>query len=700
MRVLASPSDQRAGSEMVGQQTSRPAGGLAPATVRRLLGVVDTLSIPSCVPWVVCALFIGTASVAAGWWTVLPATLAGDELFNAARVAGLTLRALIGWPQSPDAPPSPLLVTVGIGIDVGGIALLLAGAALRFARAFIEARLARRASDVRLVVVGDEAAMVVAAEPTTFTNLLLSEAAPAPSQPRELSARLDPEFMTATLPRVAPRTRELLALGTDPTANLELVRRALTLRHEAVPAQQLERLWIRIDPRELRTSIGREEFRGFADAAQEARLISLPEARCRRLLHEQPPNKVRMAGGSRRPAIVVIGLGETGLELLGRLCAQAQSAAYDPLFIVLIDTEAPAIRRELLELWPALQLVAEITALALEPRLPQSAVALFRHLHAEDLVPACLYIALEDAALCAAWEREIALAVRLGGRESPLVLSVALTEESDRSLFAEEEEVELLQRELHTDYLRRSGDATSQPSAVDWCHLPFDYREDNRSVADHFWTKALDLDLRIVPASGADAVSIEPSMIDVLAAAEHRRWVASRAIAGWRFGQTQSESERTHPSMVGWTDLTEADREKDRAVIRQMPMVMSAAGLALQPLHSLSIPRGAVSESEADALVAEAQHRAGDMGNQALHLMVPIEDTRGFRLAQRLVESSRIAVSLLLAQPLIGLAAAAGLPSQSAAQLARAARTIWIVRPDALAETLARWPAFTAGAPR
>jgi hypothetical protein len=80
--------------------------------------------------------------------------------------------------------------------------------------------------------------------------------------------------------------------------------------------------------------------------------------------------------------------------------------------------------------------------------------------------------------------------------------------------------------------------------------------------------------------------------------------------------------------------------------------------------------------------------------------MVPIEDTRGFRLAQRLVESSRIAVSLLLAQPLIGLAAAAGLPSQSAAQLARAARTIWIVRPDALAETLARWPAFTAGAPR
>jgi RyR domain len=680
--------------------TPRSGGGLPPAAVRRLLGAVNALSIPSCLPLVVFALLVGTASVAVGWWTVLPATLAGDELFNTARVTGLTVRALIGWPQPPDAPPMPWLVTAGIGIDVAGLALLLIGALIRFARSFIEERLARHAGDVRLVVLGDEAALVVAAEPTTCTNVLLNEDAPGRSELRGLRVRLDPEFLAATLPRVVPHMRELLALGIDPTANLELVRRALTLRHEVVPERQLERLWIRIDPRELRTSIGREEFPEFAAAAQEARLISLPEARCRRLLHEQPPNKVRMAGEHDRAAIVIIGLGDTGLELLGRLCAQAQSPTYDPLVIVLIDTEAPAIRRELLELWPGLALVAEIIALALEPRLPQSAAALFHHVHAQDLVPSCLYIALEDVALCAAWEREIGLAVRVAGRESPLVLSVAGTEESDRSLFAEEEEVELLQRELHTDYLRRFSGAMTKPSAVDWCRLPFDYREDNRSLADHFWTKALDLDLRIVPASGSDTVSIDQPMIDTLAAAEHRRWVASRAIAGWRFGETQSEFERTHPSMVAWVDLTEAERDKDRAVIRELPTVLRAAGLALQPLHSLSLPRGGLNESEADALVADAEHRARDAGNKVPHLMVPVEDARGFRLAQRLVESSRIAVSLVMAQPLIGLAAVAGLPSQSAAQLARAARTIWIVPPGALGETLARWPALAVGAPR
>ena len=174
--------------------------------------------------------------------------------------------------------------------------------------------------------------------------------------------------------------RGLLALGIDSNANIELVRQTLNLRRKSLPAPELDRLCIRIDPRELRTSLGREEFPEFAEAARETRLISLPEARCQRLLQDQPPNKVASRTVTARAAIVIIGLGETGLELLGRLCAQAQSPTYDPLVMVLIDTEAPAITRELLrDLWPGLALVVgESIALALEPRLPQSAIALVR----------------------------------------------------------------------------------------------------------------------------------------------------------------------------------------------------------------------------------------------------------------------------------------------------------------------------------
>jgi RyR domain len=680
--------------------TPQPVGGFKPATIRGLHVAISTLSIPSCVPIAICGLLAGTLCVAAAWWNALPATLPGDELFNAERAIGLTFRALIDWSQPADAPPMPRLALWGIGIDLSALAVLFAGAALRLFRPSIDAQLARHASDVRMVVLGDEAATVVAAEPTQYTNIFLSSGMPGSSTLRGLRARLDPDFLAASLPRIAPRVRELLALGIDSSANIELVRRTLNLRRESLPAPELERLWIRVDPRELRTSLGREEFPRFADTAQETRLISLPEARCRRLLQDQPPNKVRVAHAECRAAIVIIGLGETGLELLGRLCAQAQSPTFDPLVIVLIDTEAPAITRELLELWPGLPLVVELIPLALEPHLPLSAIALLRHLHTENLIPTCLYIAMEDPALCSAWEREIGLAVRLAARESPLVLSVAQLEDTDRSLLAEEEEGELVQRALHEDYMRRLSGAAAKagkPSAVEWCRLPFDYREDNRSLADHFSVKALDLDLLIAPAHRSEVVSIDATMIEALAAAEHRRWIASRTIAGWRFGETQSESERTHPSMVAWENLTEAEREKDRDFIRHMPTVARAAGLSLEPLHSMSLPRGGLDDSKAEALIAEAQRQAS--GKRVPHLIVPIEDARGFKLAQRLMELSPIVVSLVMAQPLIGLAIAAGQTPQGALQLARSARTIWIVPPEAFEEVLARWPSLTRAGP-
>jgi hypothetical protein len=217
--------------------TPQPVGGFKPATIRGLHVAISTLSIPSCVPIAICGLLAGTLCVAAAWWNALPATLPGDELFNAERAIGLTFRALIDWSQPADAPPMPRLALWGIGIDLSALAVLFAGAALRLFRPSIDAQLARHASDVRMVVLGDEAATVVAAEPTQYTNIFLSSGMPGSSTLRGLRARLDPDFLAASLPRIAPRVRELLALGIDSSANIELVRRTLNLRRESLPAR-------------------------------------------------------------------------------------------------------------------------------------------------------------------------------------------------------------------------------------------------------------------------------------------------------------------------------------------------------------------------------------------------------------------------------------------------------------------------------
>jgi RyR domain len=384
---------------------------------------------------------------------------------------------------------------------------------------------------------------------------------------------------------------------------------------------------------------------------------------------------------------------------VARLFSQAQSPSYDPLIIVLVDTEAPAVARELLDLWPAQTLAAEFIPLAFEPHLPQSATSLFRELHKEGLVPTCVYIALEDASLAAAWDREIGLAIRLFGQDSPLVLSVDQAIENDRSLLAEDETLELLQRQLHTDYLERWRDAGWQPSAatVAWSHVPFDLQEDNRSVADHLWTKARDLDLRITAGNDAHEVRLAESEIEALAEAEHRRWIASRTVGGWRFGAARSESERTHPSMIPWAQLTDSERAKDRDVIRQIPRVLRAAGLVVQPLFGVSVARSGISEASTAALVAEAQSAMGATAGAVPHLILAVEDASGFRLAKRLTEVSDVAVSLVLAQPMAGLAIAAGFTGQTAAQVARAAQSVWITRPDAIDEVLGRWPTLAGG---
>jgi len=193
-------------------------------------------------------------------------------------------------------------------------------------------------------------------------------------------------------------------------------------------------------------------------------------------------------------------------------------------------------------------------------------------------------------------------------------------------------------------------------------------------------------------------LNLTAAQVERLASAEHRRWLASRAVAGWRFGATRSDAERLHPSMVSWPELSEADRDTDRDVIRQMPRVLHAAGLCLRPLYGVSVPRIRVSEQNANALVAEAREFAAAAGATP-HLILALEDAGGFRLAKRLTEISGIAVSFVLGQPMVGLAIAAGLPVQTASQVANAAQTLWITRPDALDAVLEGWPMLAGETP-
>jgi hypothetical protein len=678
-----------------------PLPGLAAPRMRWILRACVRLAYPGCLPLAAATLAVGLVAIAAGWWAALPARLPGDEVYGLERVFELTSHTLLGLPQAPDSPPRPALAALGICLAVAGVSLLALGGALWALRRPVQAWLMRWARAVRLVRVDDEAGRSILAAPSAATTVRVVPAAELAWSSRHLMVGLDAAFLARTLPRCAPRVHDLLALDPESAVNLQLVRRVIECR-STVASAPLERLRLRVDPPLLRAAIGKEAE--FAAAATDSRLVSLPETRCRQLLRAQPPNKVRLVGVERRAALAIIGMGDIGLEFFPRLCAQAQSSRSERPVIVLVDTGAGSIARQILQAWPALALSVELHSVTLEAHLPQSAGRLLSHLRDRGFMPTCIFLALEERALAEAWDRELGLAVRTLGEGSPLVFTVIHPRDApaEASLLAEDEALDVLPRRLHELWLRDAAarHAAPGPASVPWPRLSFEYQEDNRSAADHYWAKACDLNLRIVPGSAGTAPLPAAPDLEKLAAAEHRRWCADRALFGWRVGPERAETRHLHPALVPWSALGDEEREREREELRNMPAELAAGGFGLQPLADLALPHGAAERLNAPAILAAAEHAAARVAPVSIpHLIIAVEDAADFLLAEQLASRTDVAVSLVLAQPLAGFALAAGRPAAAAAALGEAAWTVWLTRPEATAAVLGAWATLSLHSP-
>jgi predicted component of type VI protein secretion system len=103
------------------------------------------------------------------------------------------------------------------------------------------------------------------------------------------------------------------------------------------------------------------------------------------------------------------------------------------------------------------------------------------------------------------------------------------------------------------------------------------------------------------------------------------------------------------------------------------------------------LPRSDISEYDAEQLVAEARERA--KGQEGLaHLVIAVENAASLKLALRLSNSPAVAISIVAAQPIRGLALAAGLSVADAVHLESRAHACWICSAGSLEQTLNRWP--------
>lgn len=137
------------------------------------------------------------------------------------------------------------------------------------------------------------------------------------------------------------------------------------------------------------------------------------------------------------------------------------------------------------------------------------------------------------------------------------------------------EAIERIARAIHERYRRKHN-----PSVEPWESLPDSLRHSNRSQAASIPDKAASIGCRIGPLNGPP-VSFSPAELDLLARAEHERWVRERREAGWTPAPVKDVARKQSPYLVGWEELGEEVRELDRDAVQGIAEVLGAAGLGL-----------------------------------------------------------------------------------------------------------------------
>ena len=310
-----------------------------------------------------------------------------------------------------------------------------------------------------------------------------------------------------------------------------------------------------------------------------ARFFDHDAAAARLLLQEFATDlATSLAQAPRPPRLLLAGDGSLLPELLGAAVVQCQYASAGPPKLVVATPDRESLGRRFPSEHPQLGQVAEVNLVERTPaelvRLELETLAggasfdlvfvacledletliLARHLAQQragmaDRIVACLRpstdLMRELAVKYPIPGVEIRNLVKLGCR-ADVLLHGALDREA---------------RAIHERYVaaEQAKGLTARENAtlVSWEDLPESLRQSNRAQADHIPVKQRSL-----------AVSRSEQMIEALAEAEHRRWMAEKILAGWRYSEVRDNARKLHPSLRPYSQLSEAEKQKDRDTIQ------------------------------------------------------------------------------------------------------------------------------------
>lgn len=313
------------------------------------------------------------------------------------------------------------------------------------------------------------------------------------------------------------------------------------------------------------------------------------------------------AAGSRRPHLMIVGLGQFGRCLLEAAARASQDGATR---ITVIDRDAEARLQAVLLAQPGLAQQAALTAVDIDLDRPGPDAA--------DRLQGALRDGVTTVAVCFdddARAVTTALLIRrlLGAQPVEVIartsgtggLSLLLGEGATAAgvtpfpLLARACTREIVEggaheqvaRAIHDDYTERVEDT---PYDVPWDELPAEVQESNRRQADSLSAGLAAIGCDLVPLGGwgVPHVTLSGDEVERLASREHERWREERTAAGWQYGAVRDNTARLNPLLVAWDDLPDDAREQGREAARRIPAVLARGGLEVLRMAPVSSPAG------------------------------------------------------------------------------------------------------------
>lgn len=344
------------------------------------------------------------------------------------------------------------------------------------------------------------------------------------------------------------------------------------------------------------------------------------ETGARILLDERPPfAPASQPDGPRQPHVLVVGLEGLGDALVlnvARRWQNSQPADGEELRVSIVVDQAEQARTRLEARYPELGRICDLRTISAPVGVELQRGTL-------DLDPgdghpvSAVYICL--AAEAEALEVALALRARPEFQAVPFAVAVNTAGAGLATILHDDPETahgvygfgvleralrvepllrgtnEALARAKHEEYVRHQlarGVPMGDGLMVPWDGLDEQWKEANRAFADGIGAQLAAAGCILVPAPLIDPYgplfSFTEEELERLARSEHDRWVSEKTRTGWRYGPVRDDAAKIHPLMVTWEALEEAERDKDRDPVREVPQMLAHAGFEIIRLSDLA----------------------------------------------------------------------------------------------------------------